>query len=99
MSPHSLWLGANATASRKLRLVLVPVRSSTLREMCTARKVVVVQILAQRKRWAARPVAKPRSNTEAFIATEMGLPANAGSEPLKRFLERWLDDCVKPRCR
>ena len=30
---------------------------------------------------------------------EFGLPIGAGSEPLERFLQRWLEDCVKTRCR
>ena len=30
---------------------------------------------------------------------DLGLPINAGRESLERFLERWLEDCVKARCR
>src|SRR5438552_6697051 len=30
---------------------------------------------------------------------ECGLPIGAGREPLAKFLNRWLEDCVKPRCR
>jgi hypothetical protein len=29
----------------------------------------------------------------------MGVPVNAGKEPLSRFLARWLEDSVKPRSR
>src|SRR3989442_10740370 len=36
---------------------------------------------------------------KARKADEIGLPINAGREPLAKFLERWLEDCVKPRCR
>ena len=36
---------------------------------------------------------------KARKAHDLGLPTNAGHEPLKQFLERWLEDCVKPRCR
>src|SRR4051812_7753503 len=28
---------------------------------------------------------------------DIGLPAEAGKEPLKKFLKRWLEDSVKPR--
>jgi len=30
---------------------------------------------------------------------ELGLPVGAGQESLSKFLTRWLEDCVKPRCR
>ncbi len=30
---------------------------------------------------------------------DLGLPVRAGKEPLGRFLRRWLEDCVKARCR
>jgi integrase len=30
---------------------------------------------------------------------DLGLPVGAGEEPLSKFLTRWLEDCVKPRCR
>jgi integrase len=30
---------------------------------------------------------------------DLGLPVNAGGEPLEKFLQHWLDECVKTRCR
>jgi integrase len=36
---------------------------------------------------------------KARDAHDLGLPVDVGREPLKHFLERWLEDCVKPRCR
>jgi hypothetical protein len=30
---------------------------------------------------------------------DLGLPVGAGQESLSKFLTRWLEDCVKPRCR
>jgi integrase len=36
---------------------------------------------------------------EARKIHDLGLPVGAGREPLSKFLTRWLEDCVRPRCR